>query len=87
MKAGYRLEIAPFNKDPPKAGGCFVWLVWAVAPFALHRARSHQQWEQNTLLSLGTTSSKTEHRKIAAAILPFDLFAGRDEFYYFWNRP
>jgi len=41
-----KLEIAPFNKNPTKAGGYFVLLVWAVVPLRhCTGARSHQHQE------------------------------------------
>jgi len=44
MKVDYKPKIAPFNKNPPKAGGYFVLLVWAVVPLRpCTGARSHQQ--------------------------------------------
>jgi len=42
MKVDHKPEIAPFNKNPPKAGGVFLFLVvWAVAPLRPCQGRAH----------------------------------------------
>jgi len=72
MKGGYRPEIAPFNKNPPKAGvGFFYGNLGCSALRPAQGALKLPLRKKTPPLSLGTTFSKTENRKIAIAILPY----------------
>jgi len=66
MKDNYKPETAAFNKNPTKAGGYFVFVVWAVVPLRPAQGHAHTTYKNKIPpCRMVSCSQKLQIEKIA----------------------